>query len=86
MSPSNNDNQTTAAMASTTTFEGVATRLRTKEVEHKKLEQVTTLLRAETSTNHPEAVVPTEDTSPEPSGVDGDIDSAGIPESVKAVV
>jgi hypothetical protein len=41
MSPSNNDDQITAIMASTTTFEGAATRSRTKEVKRKQLEQAT---------------------------------------------
>jgi hypothetical protein len=88
MSPINNNKQASAAMASTTTFEGVATRSRTKEMEHKQLEQATTLSMSmkETSANQPEAFVPTEETSPETSEVDGDIKDADIPESVKAVV
>jgi hypothetical protein len=86
MSPINNNKQASAAMASTTTFEGVATRSRTKEMEHKQLEQATTLSMKETSANQPEAFVPTEETSPETSEVDGDIKDADIPESVKAVV
>jgi hypothetical protein len=87
MSPSNNDDQTTAIMASTTTFEGAATRSRTKEVKRKQLEQATALSMAATSANQqPEAFKPTKETSPEPSRVDEDIEDADIPESVKAVV
>jgi hypothetical protein len=87
MSPSNNDEQATAAMASTTTFEGVATRSRTKEVERKKLEQTTMpSMMTETSNNQQQQVMTTQITSPETSEVDNDIDDADIPESVKAVV
>jgi hypothetical protein len=88
MSPSNNDDQTTAIMASTTTFEeGAATRSRTKEVKRKQLEQATALSMAATSANQqPEAFKPTTETSPEPSRGDEDIEDADIPESVKAVV
>jgi hypothetical protein len=82
MSPSNNNDQITAAMASTTTFEGAATRSQTKEVKRKQLEQATALSMAATSANQqPEAFVPTKETSTEPSRVDEDIEDADIPES-----
>jgi hypothetical protein len=48
MSPGDNNDQASAAMASTTTLEDVATRSQTKEVGHKQLEQATALSMAET--------------------------------------